>query len=79
MFKIPLTPKQSEVKKFLEEFFKRFEYMPTVKEIAEGKIADKQIIDKRTEGPIANILDRLEERGHIERAEQRRARAIRLL
>ena len=53
--------------------------MPTVKEIMEGKIDNKQVLESRGNGPVGQALKRIEERGWIERPEGGRARAIRLI
>tara|TARA_R110000822_G_scaffold94730_1_gene217118 strand:+ start:724 stop:963 length:240 start_codon:yes stop_codon:yes gene_type:complete len=79
MHKIPLTPRQKDVYDFVSSFYERYKYMPTVKEIMEGKIDNKQVLESRGNGPVGQALKRIEERGWIERPEGGRARAIRLI
>jgi repressor LexA len=60
MQKMPLTPKQHLVLKFLEQYYNHKEYMPTYREIAEG-------INVKSTNSVFMLLNKLEDKGHIKR------------
>lgn len=60
MQKMPLTPKQHKVLKFLEAYHAEHEYMPTYKEICKGA-------GFKSTNSVFNLINKLDEKGHIKR------------
>ena len=60
MPKIPLTPKQLKLLKFLKSFYDEHEYMPSYKEICE-------VIGVKSTNTVHDALVRLDRKGHIKR------------
>ncbi len=78
-WKMGLSPVQQDMYNFLVLFQKENGYMPTMREIGEGKIDGEQVIKKRTStNSVRQILMCLQERRWIEMMPMR-GRSIRLL
>jgi len=60
MQKMPLTPKQHRVLKFLKDYHAQHEYMPTYLEICEGA-------GFKSTNSIFHLLNKLDQKGHIRR------------
>jgi repressor LexA len=71
MDKFGMTPPQLKILRYIKQFYKKNEYMPTVREITDamGLTAPSATVEK---------LNSLEKKGYIER-KKGEARAIRLL
>jgi SOS-response transcriptional repressor LexA len=66
--KIGLTPVQKDIYDFLCMFHQVHGYMPTLKEIADGKIEERQILAARkSKNTIVQILDNLAQKKWIVR------------
>ena len=66
-----LTPVQQEIMRFIELFDEHYRRFPSLREIGRGEIDGKQMnkTKRTTTRNIAEILDRLFERGWIGKAE----------
>jgi SOS-response transcriptional repressor LexA len=66
MSKQGLTPRQSDIYRFLVAYHKEYGVYPSMREIAEGKIEGEQVITKVSASSAVKLtLDRLESRGWI--------------
>ena len=71
MSDFPLSPQQIKLFRFLKSFYKRKKYMPTYEEIRVG-------IKINSRSQIKRVLDKLDEKGFIER-KVNASRQIRIL
>ena len=60
MQKMPLTPKQHKVLKYLKSYHSKHEYMPSYREIAEG-------LGFKSTNSVFHLLNKLDAKGHIKR------------
>lgn len=63
MQKMPLTPKQHMVLKFLKDYHGQHEYMPTYREICKG-------VGFKSTNSVHKLINQLDHKGHIKRFKQ---------